>query len=78
MAGLKEITNRNRRVKSALAVLFNMPMRHRGKTISCCIKKGTSRTKEKGLYYIEKKVVEVDKVDMIAQAGCVPGMVNKS
>ena len=61
-------------MKSALAVLFNMPVRHRGKTISCSIKKGTSRTEEKGLYHLEDKVVEVDKIDMIAQAGCVPGI----
>lgn len=52
-------------MKSALTVLFNMPMRHQGRNISCSIEKGTC------LYDMEDKVVGVDKVEMIArQALC--------
>lgn len=55
-----------------------MPVRHQGTNISCFIKKRTSRTEKRRLYYMEDKVVGVDKeVDMIAQAGCVLGVVNK-
>lgn len=61
-----------------MAVLLNMPVRYQGKNISCSIKKRTSRTEKRGLYHMEDKVVGVDKeVDMIAQAGCVLGVVNK-
>lgn len=57
-----------------MAVLFDIPMRPRGKPISCSIKKGISRIEKRGLYYIEGKVMRGEKeVDMTAQAGCGQG-----
>lgn len=54
-----------------MAVLFDIPMRPRGKHISCSIKKGISRIEKRGLYHIEGKVMRGEKeVDMTAQAGC--------